>query len=170
MDLSELLNEETLESIAGSIGDWFAKYVFVGSTAIQLTALLLGFFIAWRLAPKACHWLRVHRPAGLQKIVYTLIEVMQSLMWLVTVWLAIGVAVLADSTWAAMQGARALAVEWRNPQELDSTGVLYERFRKGLNAEAVVVRRDGDAGQRAVCLHGQYLPLAHGRRRVQASA
>ncbi len=56
-----------------------------------------------------------------------------------------GVAVLATSTWAAMQGARALEVQWRNPAELDSTAVLYERFRAGLDAEAVVVRSDGDA-------------------------
>jgi len=32
-----------------------------------------------------------------------------------------GVAVLADSTWAAMQGARALQVKWRNPDTLDHT-------------------------------------------------
>jgi isoquinoline 1-oxidoreductase beta subunit len=56
-----------------------------------------------------------------------------------------GVAVLADSTWAAMRGARALDVQWRNPAYLDSTRALYEQFRAGLNAEAVVVRRDGDA-------------------------
>ena len=55
-----------------------------------------------------------------------------------------GVAVLADNTWAAMQGARALQVQWRNPDELDSTDALYERFHAGLNADAVQVRRDGD--------------------------
>lgn len=55
-----------------------------------------------------------------------------------------GVAVLADNTWAAMQGARALQVQWRNPDDLDNTDVLYERFHAGLNADAVQVRRDGD--------------------------
>jgi len=55
-----------------------------------------------------------------------------------------GIAVLAENTWAAMQGARALEVQWRNPATLDDTDTLYERFRAGLEAEAVEVRRDGD--------------------------
>jgi isoquinoline 1-oxidoreductase beta subunit len=55
-----------------------------------------------------------------------------------------GVAVLADSSWAAMQGAKALRVQWRNPAEPDNTAALYERFHEGLRAEAVEVRRDGD--------------------------
>jgi isoquinoline 1-oxidoreductase beta subunit len=55
-----------------------------------------------------------------------------------------GVAVLAENTWAAMQGARALQVQWRNPGNLDSTDALYERFHAGLDADAVQVRRDGD--------------------------
>ncbi len=55
-----------------------------------------------------------------------------------------GVAVLAENTWAAMQGARALQVQWRNPVDLDSTDALYERFHAGLNAESVRVRSDGD--------------------------
>jgi len=55
-----------------------------------------------------------------------------------------GVAVLADDTWAALQGARALDVQWRNPPSLDDTESLYARFHAGLDAEAVEVRRDGD--------------------------
>ena len=55
-----------------------------------------------------------------------------------------GVAVLADSTWAAMQGARALQVEWRNPVMLDDTESLYKQFHAGLETEAVQVRRDGN--------------------------
>jgi isoquinoline 1-oxidoreductase beta subunit len=55
-----------------------------------------------------------------------------------------GVAVLADNTWAAMQGARALEVQWRNPSKLDDTVSLYEQFHAGLDAEAVQVRRDGN--------------------------
>jgi len=55
-----------------------------------------------------------------------------------------GVAVLADNTWAAMQGARALEVQWRNPPKLDDTAALYEQFHAGLDSEAVQVRRDGD--------------------------
>ena len=56
-----------------------------------------------------------------------------------------GVAVLADSTWSAMKGARALEVQWSLPPEPDSTDALYQRFHAGLDAEAVQVRSDGDA-------------------------
>lgn len=56
-----------------------------------------------------------------------------------------GVAVLAENTWSAMQGARALDVQWRLPKETDSTDELYQRFHSGLDLEAVQVRRDGDA-------------------------
>ena len=55
-----------------------------------------------------------------------------------------GVAVLADSTWAAMQGAKALQIDWRNPPKLDDTSSLYEAFTAGLDTAAVPVRRDGD--------------------------
>jgi isoquinoline 1-oxidoreductase beta subunit len=56
-----------------------------------------------------------------------------------------GIAVLAENTWSAMQGARALKVQWRNPAELENTKELYQRFHAGLDAEAVQVRSDGDA-------------------------
>jgi isoquinoline 1-oxidoreductase beta subunit len=56
-----------------------------------------------------------------------------------------GVAVLAETTWAAMQGARALEVQWRTPRDLGSSAALFDRFRAGLEAEAVQVRHDGDA-------------------------
>lgn len=55
-----------------------------------------------------------------------------------------GVAVLADHTWAALEGARALQVQWRNPPELEATDELFARFQAGLEAEPVQVRRDGD--------------------------
>jgi isoquinoline 1-oxidoreductase beta subunit len=55
-----------------------------------------------------------------------------------------GVAVLADYTWAALQGAAALDVKWRNPPTLDDTEALYQRFHAGLDAAAVAVRRDGE--------------------------
>ncbi len=54
-----------------------------------------------------------------------------------------GVAVLADSTWAAIRAARALEVEWRYPEQLENTDALYERFHAGLESAAVRVRRDG---------------------------
>jgi isoquinoline 1-oxidoreductase beta subunit len=42
-----------------------------------------------------------------------------------------------------MEGAAALKVQWRNPDSLDNTQSLYERFRLGLDAEATQVRHDG---------------------------
>ena len=55
-----------------------------------------------------------------------------------------GVAVLADHTWAALQGAQALDVQWRNPPTLEDTDALFARFHAGLAAEPVQVRRDGE--------------------------
>ncbi len=55
-----------------------------------------------------------------------------------------GVAVLADNTWAAIQGARALQIDWRNPSQLDDTEALYKAFAAGLDTEAVPLRHDGD--------------------------
>jgi isoquinoline 1-oxidoreductase beta subunit len=55
-----------------------------------------------------------------------------------------GVAVLATSTWAALQGARSLEVEWQMPEQRDDTDELYRRFEQALDDEAEPVRRDGD--------------------------
>jgi isoquinoline 1-oxidoreductase beta subunit len=58
-----------------------------------------------------------------------------------------GVAVLATSTWAAMQGAEKLQVEWQMPDSRDDSDELMQRFEQALDAEAdvEVVRHDGDA-------------------------
>jgi isoquinoline 1-oxidoreductase beta subunit len=55
-----------------------------------------------------------------------------------------GVAVLADHTWAALQGAAALEVEWRNPPALEDSDALQQRFHAALDGPAEQVRRDGD--------------------------
>ena len=55
-----------------------------------------------------------------------------------------GVAVLADDTFAALQGAAAIDVEWRNPPALEDTDTLYRRFHASLDGPAENVRRDGD--------------------------
>jgi isoquinoline 1-oxidoreductase beta subunit len=80
--------------------------------------------------------------------------------------LAHGVAVVADSTWAALQGRRALAVDWSASPE-PSTEELQRRLRDRVNAPAKPVRSDGDF-DRAIAqaqrrLEAQYeLPfLAH---------
>lgn len=55
-----------------------------------------------------------------------------------------GVAVLATNTWAALEGARKLDVEWQMPDQRDESDELFHRFEKALDDEAEVVRRDGD--------------------------
>jgi isoquinoline 1-oxidoreductase subunit beta len=57
-----------------------------------------------------------------------------------------GVAVIADSTWAAFKGKRALVVEWSQPNAsgIDTTALDAE-FRRAVNARGeVMVRNDGD--------------------------
>ena len=56
-----------------------------------------------------------------------------------------GVAVLATSTWAALQGAQKLNVEWQMPDSRDDSDELMQRFEKALDTEAEIVRSDGDA-------------------------
>jgi isoquinoline 1-oxidoreductase beta subunit len=59
-----------------------------------------------------------------------------------------GVAVLATSTWAAMRGAEKLKVEWQMPDSRDDSDELMHRFEQALDAEAEIVRQDGDAAFR----------------------
>ncbi len=56
-----------------------------------------------------------------------------------------GVAVLADSTWAAMQARKALAVEWNEVEHAqETTASLREKFVKLVSSEGTVLRSDGD--------------------------
>jgi isoquinoline 1-oxidoreductase beta subunit len=76
-----------------------------------------------------------------------------------------GVAVLATNTWAAMQGAAALQVEWQIPEARDDSDELMQRFEKALDAEGEIVRSDGvaEAGDQEHSIDVTYsLPfLAH---------
>ncbi len=54
-----------------------------------------------------------------------------------------GVAVLASNTWAALEGARKLEVEWRLPGERDDIDELMQKFERALDDESLVVRQDG---------------------------
>jgi isoquinoline 1-oxidoreductase beta subunit len=56
-----------------------------------------------------------------------------------------GVAVLATSTWAAMQGAEKLHVEWQMPEARDDSDELMQHFEQALGDEAETVRHDGEA-------------------------
>lgn len=55
-----------------------------------------------------------------------------------------GVAVLADNTWAAMEGARKLKVEWQFPEARDDSDELMARFEAALEDDAELVRLNGD--------------------------
>jgi len=57
-----------------------------------------------------------------------------------------GVAVVADSTWAAMQGRKALKVEWDDSGfEHLATEEIYKRMREGLNSqEGLSFKKQGD--------------------------
>ncbi len=61
--------------------------------------------------------------------------------------LAAGIAVLANSTWAALQGCKALRAEWKpGPWARESSNVLAARAneRLDLDEDAIDVRSDGD--------------------------
>ena len=57
-----------------------------------------------------------------------------------------GVVVLADNSWAAMQGRRALKIEWdEGPAKDESTDTLQKQFLENASKPGKVVRNDGDA-------------------------
>lgn len=55
-----------------------------------------------------------------------------------------GVAVLAENTWAAMQGAKRLKVEWQIPDSLPDTKSLEAEFRAAMLKNGEIIRNDGD--------------------------
>ncbi len=55
-----------------------------------------------------------------------------------------GVAVLAESTWAAMQAAKRLKVEWQPQSSHDDSETLMHEFELALDREMEIVRQDGD--------------------------
>jgi isoquinoline 1-oxidoreductase beta subunit len=55
-----------------------------------------------------------------------------------------GVAVLANNTWAAMEGARKLKVQWQLPDSRDDSETLMRQFEQALSGELETVRSDGD--------------------------
>jgi len=57
-----------------------------------------------------------------------------------------GIAVLADNSWAAMQGRKALAVKWdEGPAAKESSAELHKQFLSNAAKPGNVVRNDGDA-------------------------
>jgi len=71
-----------------------------------------------------------------------------------------GVVVVADSTWAAMQGREALKITWDNgPAAGESTGTLHTSLHTGAGKPGKRIRNDGDVD--AV--------LSNGAKRVEAT-
>ena len=59
--------------------------------------------------------------------------------------LASGVAVIADSTWAALKGRRALKIEWdRGPHATESTESLRAQMEEAMKSRGQVVMSDGN--------------------------
>jgi len=57
-----------------------------------------------------------------------------------------GVVVLADHSWAAMEGRRALQIEWdEGLAKSESTEALRQQFRDNARKPGMVIRNDGDA-------------------------
>jgi isoquinoline 1-oxidoreductase beta subunit len=57
-----------------------------------------------------------------------------------------GVVVIADNSWAAMQGRKALAVTWdEGPHATESSATLHQQFIDNAAKPGKVVRNDGDA-------------------------
>ncbi|MBD3160588.1 MAG: molybdopterin-dependent oxidoreductase, partial [Candidatus Eisenbacteria bacterium] len=64
-------------------------------------------------------------------------------------YIAAGLAVIADDSWAALQGVRALSAEWDEGPDADaSTEALAARFRERIQESAEVIREDGDASSK----------------------
>ncbi|MGA3294690.1 MAG: xanthine dehydrogenase family protein molybdopterin-binding subunit [Candidatus Acidiferrales bacterium] len=58
-----------------------------------------------------------------------------------------GVAVVADNTWNAMEGRRALDVQWdEGPNAAVSNETIFKSFADACQSPGVVARKDGDAG------------------------
>ena len=56
-----------------------------------------------------------------------------------------GVAVVAESTWAALEGRKALGVEWdHGPNQGESSATLRAQMEKAVSAPGTVCRNDGD--------------------------
>ena len=71
-----------------------------------------------------------------------------------------GVVVVADSTWAAMQGREALKITWDNgPAAAESTGTLHSALHSGAGKPGKRIRNDGNVD--AV--------LSNGAKRIEAT-
>jgi isoquinoline 1-oxidoreductase beta subunit len=58
-----------------------------------------------------------------------------------------GVAVVAEDTWTALRGRRALAVRWSGASTLDSDGISGTLLRRAEERPGAVARQGGDAGR-----------------------
>jgi len=71
-----------------------------------------------------------------------------------------GIAVLADNSWAAIQGRNALAVKWdEGPAANESSAELHKQFLSNAAKPGKVLRNDGDADS----------TLASGKKKIEAA-
>jgi isoquinoline 1-oxidoreductase beta subunit len=55
-----------------------------------------------------------------------------------------GIAVIAEHTWAAMEGARLLKVKWGEPESNEDSSLLMKQFERDINKKAEIRREDGN--------------------------
>jgi isoquinoline 1-oxidoreductase subunit beta len=58
-----------------------------------------------------------------------------------------GIAVIAEHTWAAMEGARLLNVEWEKPGSNEDSSLLMKQFERDINNKAEIRRDDGNVSE-----------------------
>ena len=58
-----------------------------------------------------------------------------------------GIAVIAEHTWAAMEGARLLKVKWGKPELNEDSSLLMKKFEIDINKKAAIRREDGNVSE-----------------------
>ena len=77
-------------------------------------------------------------------------------------WSAGGVAVVADSTWAAIQGREALKIEWDlGPNTSENSNELREQFQALTEKPGKVIRNDGDVDQALAAANGNKIDAVY---------
>jgi len=77
-------------------------------------------------------------------------------------WSAGGVAVVADTTWAAMQGRDALSIEWdRGPNAGENSTELREQFQALMEKPGKVIRNNGDVDKALASANGNKIEAVY---------
>jgi isoquinoline 1-oxidoreductase beta subunit len=77
-------------------------------------------------------------------------------------WSAGGLAVLADSTWAAIRGREVLSIEWDlGPNANENSNELREQFQALTGKPGKVIRNDGDVDQALAAANGNKIDAVY---------